>query len=114
MSKLWLKDENNIHIRDEDGNRINNGNGIFDIMVESPVSMKFLTETGWLSPIKYYGVPIKGIEGLKMAQGEYKPGEVEKTDAQSDRPKRPESEKCRNLKTHGRYGIPVRPMNQRK
>ncbi len=56
---------------------INTGNGIFDAMVESPVSMKDLTEEGWLSPIRYFGVPIKGIENLHMMQGEYKPGEVE-------------------------------------
>ncbi len=74
----WLKDENNIPVLDDADLPINNGNGIFDIMVESPVSMRQLTELGWLSPIRYYGVPIKGIEGLHMAQGEYKPGEVEK------------------------------------
>ena len=58
-------------------NEENTGNGIFDAMVESPVSMKDLTEEGWLSPIRYFGVPIKGIENLHMTAGEYKPGEVE-------------------------------------
>lgn len=78
LAAKWLKDENNIPVCDEEGNPINTGNGIFNIMVESPISMRELTELGWLSPIRYYGVPIKGIEGLHMAQGEYKPGEVEK------------------------------------
>jgi superfamily II DNA or RNA helicase len=56
---------------------INIGNGIFDAMVESPTSMRDLTEQGFLSPIRYFGVPIKGIETLHMTAGEYKPGEVE-------------------------------------
>lgn len=78
LAAKWLKDGNDLIVIDEEGNRINSGNGIFDILVESPVSMRDLTEIGWLSRIRYFGVPIQGIENLNMLQGEYKPGEVEK------------------------------------
>lgn len=65
-------------VEDENGVLANQGNGIFDVMVESPTSMKELTELGYLSKIRYFGIPMKGIENLHMNCGEYKPGEVEK------------------------------------
>lgn len=91
LSSDWQLDENNIPILNDEGFPLNLGNGIFDIMVESPVSMRDLTEgieetdkagvttlQKYLSPIKYFGVPIKGIENLHMQTGEYKSAEVEK------------------------------------
>lgn len=73
------------------GLSLESGNGIFDIMVESPVSMRELTEgieitdecgvttlEKYLVPIRYFGVPIKGIENLHIRTGDYKNDEVEK------------------------------------
>ncbi|MCK5600675.1 DEAD/DEAH box helicase family protein [Candidatus Pacearchaeota archaeon] len=67
------------------------GNGIYDISVKAPVTMRELTEgitetdeagvtttETFLTPVKCYGIPIKGIETLHMQTGEYKSSDVDK------------------------------------
>jgi superfamily II DNA or RNA helicase len=101
-------DENGILIKNEDGTPLNLGNGIFDVMVECPVSKLELTEgieltdesgvttiETYLVPVKYYAVPIKGIEGLHIQAGDYKTDEVEKL-----------------LKDRGTYGNSVKEMQK--
>ncbi len=73
------------------GLSVKSENGVFDACVHSPVNMRELTEgiettdeagvtttETFLTPVRCYGVPIKGIENLHMQTGEYKAGEVEK------------------------------------
>lgn len=84
------------------------GNGIFDIAVRSPVTMRQLTEgieitdkaettttETYLAPIKCYGVPIQGIENLHMLNGDYKSSEVEAL-----------------LKARGTYGDAIKEMHK--
>lgn len=90
----------------KDGENI--GPGIYDIMVEAPVSMKELTdgiditdESGvtiretYLVPIRYFGVPCQGIETLHLLAGDYKTKEVEKL-----------------LQERGTYGDAIREMQK--
>lgn len=78
---------------DEEGNRYNDGPGIYDVMVECPTTMLELTEQGWLSKIRYFGIPIQGIENLHMLAGDYKNKEVEEL-----------------LKERGTYGDAIKEM----
>lgn len=68
---------------------VNKGEGIFDVLVPSPVTMREMTEgievtddagvtsiKKYLVPIRYFGVPIEGIENLHVQHGEYKSDEV--------------------------------------
>jgi len=91
LSANWLKDENGFILRDETDKKCKTGNGIFDILIESPVSMPELTEGieeidkagitqiyKYLCPVRYYGVPMSGVEDLHMRAGEFIDKEVEK------------------------------------
>ena len=51
--------------------------GIYDELIESPVSMRELTEKGYLAKIDYYAPPVQGLDTLKVVAGEYKTGDVE-------------------------------------
>jgi superfamily II DNA or RNA helicase/ribosomal protein L40E len=82
------------------------GNGIFDVVVECDVTMRELTEgieitdgsgvttlETFLTPVKCFGVPIKGIENLHMRNGDVIDKEVEAL-----------------LKANGTYGDAIKEM----
>lgn len=108
LSANWLKDENGFILRDEQNKKCKTGNGIFEILIESPVSMLELTEGieetdpagitqiyKYLCPVRYYGVPMSGVEDLHMRAGEFIDKEVEKL-----------------LAEKGTYGDSIKEMNK--
>lgn len=52
--------------------------GLFDVLIRCPVSMRELTELGYLSPIKYFAPPLPGIDSVNTIMGDYNPVEIEK------------------------------------
>jgi superfamily II DNA or RNA helicase len=67
------------------------GNGIYDVMLKSPVTMWDLTDgveednglggtdkIRHLSLIRYFSIPLKGVEDLHIAGGDFKDKEIEK------------------------------------
>lgn len=52
--------------------------GIFDTLIKSPVTMKDLTELGYLCPISYWAVPTRDYDNVSLSKGDYNISEIEK------------------------------------
>lgn len=52
--------------------------GLYQVLIKCPHTMKELTEMGYLSPIKYYAPPLPGIDSVGVSMGDYKPEDIEK------------------------------------